>query len=182
VITAGHCFHDVNGVRVSGPPPYPATATIGRADLSASTGYVLAIKQVRQSGSADVALAELDGAVTGIVPIPVSTRAPKTNEVLRMTGWGATTSVNPAPVTHLQTGQFTVRKITAGTVGVVGRAPSAYTSACLYDSGGPYFREDAGYNAVLVSVERTGPDCPHNQVESTSRVDVLATWIAGTVG
>jgi secreted trypsin-like serine protease len=182
VITAGHCFHDVNGTRVSGPPPYPGTATIGRTDLSAGNGHVLNIKQVRQSTATDVALAELDAAVTDIAPIPVSTRAPKTNDVLRMTGWGATTSVNPVPVTHLQTGQFTVRRVTPSTVGVVGRAPAPNTSACRYDSGGPYFREDADHNAVLVSVEQTGPDCPHAQVETTSRMDTIAAWIARTVG
>jgi secreted trypsin-like serine protease len=180
VITAGHCFHDVNGVRVGGPPPYPGTATIGKTDLSSPKGYVLNIKSVYQSTVNDVALAELDGAATGIAPIPVSTRAPQPNEVLRMTGWGATTSVNPVPVTHLQTGQFTIRQVSASTVGVVSRPARARTSACPYDSGGPYFREDAYGNAVLVSVERTGPDCPHNQVESTSRVDTLAGWIAGT--
>ena len=27
IITAGHCFHDVNHVPVSGPVPYPTTAT-----------------------------------------------------------------------------------------------------------------------------------------------------------
>jgi hypothetical protein len=30
VITAGHCFHDVNRNRVSGPVPYPTTATFTR--------------------------------------------------------------------------------------------------------------------------------------------------------
>jgi secreted trypsin-like serine protease len=181
IITAGHCFHDINGTRVSGPPPYHSTATVGRTDLSTSKGYVLNIKDVRQSSTGDVALARLDAAVTDVVPIPVSTRAPRSNEVLRMTGWGATTSVNPTPVTHLRTGQFTIRRVTTTNVGVVGRAPASNTSACPYDSGAPYFREDASRNAVLVSVERDGPDCPHAQVEATSRVDNMAAWIASTV-
>src|SRR3954453_12217363 len=28
ILTAGHCFHDVAGRRVSGPAPYPTTATL----------------------------------------------------------------------------------------------------------------------------------------------------------
>jgi V8-like Glu-specific endopeptidase len=33
IVTAGHCFHDVNRIRVSGPPRYQTTATVGVADL-----------------------------------------------------------------------------------------------------------------------------------------------------
>src|SRR4051794_38585982 len=31
ILTAGHCFHDVNGVRVSGATPYRTTATLNTA-------------------------------------------------------------------------------------------------------------------------------------------------------
>jgi hypothetical protein len=33
----------------------------------------------------------------------------------------------------------------------------------------------------LVSVESNGPDCPHNQVETTSRVDAIVLWIHSTI-
>src|SRR3954453_10449385 len=40
VITAGHCFHDANRNRVGGPPRYASTtATVGRTDLSETTGH-----------------------------------------------------------------------------------------------------------------------------------------------
>src|SRR5438045_1834552 len=38
VITAGHCFHDVNRNRVSGPVPYPTMATVGRTTVSGTGG------------------------------------------------------------------------------------------------------------------------------------------------
>jgi secreted trypsin-like serine protease len=180
IITAGHCFHDVNGNRVSGVVPYATTATVGRTDLSTSAGYVVDVVEVRQASRGDVALARLATAITDITPLPVSTTTPKTGTVVRMTGWGATSSVNPTPVTHLQTGQFKITRVSGSSVLVTGYAPAADTSACLYDSGAPYFRENADGTVALVSVESDGPACPHSQNETTSRIDRLADWISTT--
>src|SRR3954464_15650460 len=38
IATAGHCFHDVNRNRVSGPVPYPTSATLNTADLATTPG------------------------------------------------------------------------------------------------------------------------------------------------
>ncbi|WP_446210445.1 hypothetical protein [Micromonospora sp. IBSANI012] len=62
----------------------------------------------------------------------------------------------------------------------VGYAPAADTSACLWDSGAPYFRENADGTQTLVSIESDGPACPHSQGETTQRVDRLADWIRQT--
>jgi secreted trypsin-like serine protease len=177
ILTAGHCFHDINGNRVSGPTPYPTTATVGRTDLSQTTGHVVQITQVTQSSKADVALAKLATPITDITVPALATRAPKVGTILRITGWGATSSTNPTPVTHLQTGQVAVHRVTGSNLYVVGYAPAPNTSACVYDSGAPYFLEGAGGVITLVSVESDGPDCPHSQEETTSRVDRIADWI-----
>jgi hypothetical protein len=63
---------------------------------------------------------------------------------------------------------------------VTGYAPARDTSACLYDSGAPYFRSVSGV-LQLVSVESTGPDCPHTSNETTSRADVDTGWIRTVV-
>jgi secreted trypsin-like serine protease len=177
VITAGHCFHDGNRTRISGPPKYETTATVGRTDPSTADGYNRTVTYVRQSPIEDVALAQLDRPVTGIRPLSLSTTAPKVGDLVRMTGWGATSSMNPAPATRLRTGQFKIRRVTSATVGVVGYAPKANTSACPYDSGAPYFVERSGGTTALVSLESYGPACPHSQEETTARIDVLADWI-----
>jgi secreted trypsin-like serine protease len=182
IITAGHCFHDINGQRVSGPVPYATTATVGRTDLSSSDGHVVAVTEVRQSSRVDVALAKLATAVTDVAPLPLSTTTPKTGWILRVTGWGATSSIDPTPVTHLQTGQVKVTRVTGRTVLVTGYAPAPDTSACLYDSGAPYFLEHADGGVELVSIEATGPDCPHASQETTSRIDAIAGWIYQTIG
>jgi secreted trypsin-like serine protease len=177
IITAGHCFHDVNGNRVSGATPYATTATVGRTDLSQTTGYVLSVVQVVQNSREDVALAKLSAPITDIAVLPLSSTAPKAGNILRVTGWGATSSVNPTPVTHLQTGQVKVKRVSGANVLVVGYAPASNTSACLYDSGAPYFREGANGSVALVSVEADGPACPHSQEETTSGIARIADWI-----
>ncbi|WP_242624137.1 hypothetical protein [Micromonospora kangleipakensis] len=65
---------------------------------------------------------------------------------------------------------------------VVGYALEADTSACLWDSGAPYFRENTNGTQTLVSVESDGPPCPHSQQETTARVDRIADWIQQTSG
>jgi hypothetical protein len=160
--------------------PYATTATIGRADLASSNGYVIDVTEVRQVGRDDVALAKLATPITDIAPLPVSTTTRRTGTILRMTGWGATSSINPTPVTHVQTGQFKIARVAGSSVRVVGYAPAPDTSACLYDSGAPYFTENADGSQTLVSVESDGPACPHSQEETTMRVDRLAGWIHQT--
>jgi len=179
IITAGHCFHDVSGKRVSGRVPYPTTATVGRTDLSGTGGHVVNVIEVRQGPRGDVALGKLDTAITDIAPLPLSAAAPKSDAVLRVTGWGATSSVNPVPVTQLQTGQVKVKRVTGSSVLVVGFAPAPDTSACVWDSGAPYFNEGPS-GPALVSIESDGPACPHSQEETTSRVDRIADWIRQT--
>jgi secreted trypsin-like serine protease len=181
IITAGHCFHDVNRNRVSGPVPYATTATVGTADTTSHRGHVVNVVSVQQSADTDVALAKLDKPVYGIDPIDVSTKVPTVGETLRITGFGATDSVDPMPSTRLRTGQMKISSVTTATIGVRGFRPLPTTSACLYDSGAPYFRERAHHSPVLVAVESDGPDCPHDQEETTSRVDLIAKWIHDTI-
>ncbi len=177
IITAGHCFHDVNGNRVSGATPYATTATVGRTDLSQTGGYVLGVTDVLQAPRVDVALGKLASPITDIALLPLDSVAPKAGAILRVTGWGATSSVNPTPATRLQTGQVKVKRVAGSTVLVVGYAPASNTSACLYDSGAPYFRQLANGTVALVSVEVDGPACPHSQEETTAGIYRIIDWI-----
>lgn len=182
VITAGHCFRDVNGVRVSGAPPYQTTATLGTTNLAVAPGETRTVIEVAQSSDNDVALAELASPVTDISPLAISYQAPIVGGPLILAGWGATSDTNPTPSSSLNMGVVEVGSIADETVGVHGVYPSRYTSACLYDSGSPYFEPLGATRGVLVSVENNGPACPHDQLETTSRVDVLTDWISQTIG
>jgi secreted trypsin-like serine protease len=180
IVTAGHCFHDVNRNPVSGAVPYPTTATVGKTDLADATGHVVAVTRVVQASSGDVALAKLAVAVRDVAPLAVATGAPVVGELVTLAGWGATDSVNPTPSSHLNYGVFRIARIASTTVLVDGYAPRADTSACMYDSGAPYFAVPVSGSPKLVSVESSGPDCPHTGDETTSRTDRLAGWIRAT--
>lgn len=173
IVTAGHCFHDVNRNPVSGPPQYRTTATIGVANLADPGAVTVDVVDVRQSPVNDVALAKLAEPVDGQA-LDIATEAPVAGEQLTIAGWGATDSVNPAPSKQLRYGKVAVSSTTSKDALVHGVWPQADTSACTYDSGAPYF---AG-NGTLVSVESDGPDCPHAADETTARVDVIASWIS----
>jgi secreted trypsin-like serine protease len=180
IITAGHCFHDVKGNRVSGATPYSTTATVGRTDLSGTAGQVVNVIQVVRAAQVDVALAKLATPVADVAPLALSTATPKAGAILRVTGWGATSSTNPAPVTHLRTGQVKIKRLSGSLVYVIGYTPAKTTSACLYDSGAPYFAESSA-GPALVSVESDGPACPHAKEETTVGIRSLITWIRTTI-
>lgn len=177
IVTAGHCFHDVDRNPVSGPPLYHATATVGVAQLSDPDAVTVDIVDVRQSPVNDIALAKLAQPVEGVQTLQLPQQAPAAGDALTLAGWGATDSTNPTPSTQLRYGRVEVSSVTGTTVLAHGVWPEADTSACTYDSGAPYFS-----GTTLVSVESTGPDCPHTDDETTSRVDVIAGWIEQEIG
>ena len=181
VMTAGHCFHDVGGRRVSGPTPYRTTATLGTTNTTTSPGETRDVVEVRQSGTNDIALARLSAAVLDVVPLALNPQRPAVGQILTLAGWGATSSVAPQPSNQLWTGQVRITTVGSTTVLVTGYAPARDTSACLYDSGAPYIATPAGAPARLVSVESDGPACPHSAQETTARVDTVAGWVRTVV-
>jgi secreted trypsin-like serine protease len=180
IVSAGHCFHDGARNPISGPVRYRVVATLGTADLESGRGVDVDVVEVRQAPIGDVAVAKLAHPVEGIEPLAVSTHAPQVGDKVHIAGWGWTGVGERAPSVTLQTGTFTVSSVTDDTTGVVGLRPEPDTSACVYDSGAPYFvRRRPG--PQLVSVESTGPTCPHHEEETTARVDTLADWVKLTI-
>jgi secreted trypsin-like serine protease len=181
VMTAGHCFHDVNRVPVSGAVPYQTTATIGRTDDSDTDGVVVDVVEDYQSPINDIAIAKLAEPVRQIKPLALAFTSPAVGEIVRIAGWGSLSDVDPVPATHLQTGQFTITAVSGTIVNLVGYQPEATTSACIYDSGAPYFTDTRHGGPRLVSVESNGPSCPDTGPETTSRVDTIASWAEQTM-
>lgn len=182
IITAGHCFHDVNRNPVSGAVPYPTTATFNTATTNpAQSGAVtLSVDTVQQSPTADVAVAHMVGSTT-VAPLHLATTSPTRGAIVTMAGWGATSDVNPAPSNQLYWGRMKVSRYSSSTVSVTGYYPYRDTSACLYDSGAPYFLTPSGAAPRLVSTESNGPNCPHTSAETTARVDNQLSWIRTVV-
>jgi secreted trypsin-like serine protease len=180
VITAGHCFRDVDGKHVSRPVARRTTATVARADLDGSDGHEIEVVEVHQADGADVALVKLAHMVTDVEPLRIATEPPTRGEKVRLTGYGRTERTGEDSTTRLQTGSFTVGSVGETLTEFAGRAPRRDTSPCRHDSGGPYFRERSG-GPELVAVVSTGPDCPHPGADFGARTDNLAGWITATM-
>jgi secreted trypsin-like serine protease len=177
IITAGHCFHDINRNPISGAVPYSTTATLNTNNINSDPGETRSVLRVQQSMSTDVAMAQLSAPVTDVTPLAIAHSRPNTGTVLTLAGWGATSDINPVPATNLNLGQMKISSVKTSYVYVVGYAPARNTSACLYDSGAPYFSAPTGASPSLVSVESNGPNCPHTSAETTARTDNIAAWI-----
>jgi hypothetical protein len=182
VLTAAHCFRDIRGKRVSRTVAEQTIATVGRADLSGKAGFTADVVEVRQHGKADVALARLDRAVTGITPLRLNRRKPATGQRARLVGYGFTDPDANRTPKRLRTGRFEVTSVAATEMGLSGIAPRRDTSPCERDSGGPYFTEAKNGTAVVIGVVSRGPDCPHTGPDIATRVDALAPWILSVVG
>ncbi|WP_326955318.1 S1 family peptidase [Amycolatopsis sp. NBC_01286] len=178
VVTAGHCFHDVNDVRVGGKPRYDMTVTLGKLKDSDTGGESAQVVDVRQSAVNDLAVVKLSAPITGIAPLKLATEPPSKGQPLRFIGWGSVSATVVAPSDHLKRGQFTVAKIRQTTLEaapVVTR--TVENSPCKDDSGGPFFTSDDDRTGTLVAIVNDGPACPQPGLEVIARVDVVAGWI-----
>ncbi|MEV4351113.1 trypsin-like serine protease [Actinoplanes sp. NPDC049596] len=181
VLTAGHCFKDASGKRVSRPVAERTIATVGRADLKTKAGLSANVVEVRQHGSADVALARLDRPITGIAPLKLNRVKPAGGQRLRLVGFGLTDGDAKQTSPTLQTGQFRITNVDTVELGIAGVAPSKSTSACPHDSGGPYFSGGPTGPATVIAVVSRGPTCPHTGADTATRVDAVAPWILGVI-
>jgi hypothetical protein len=178
VITAGHCFHDINGNRVGGKPPYHMAVTVGKIKDSDLGGYTMQVVDVRQSPLNDLALAKLSAPITDIVPLTPAGTAPAAGQRVQFAGWGSTSATVVAPSDHLKRGQFSVATIAGTTLGAVPVvARTVENSPCHDDSGAPYFISSDDVHGQLVATEVAGPECPQPGTETLARVDVVVDWI-----
>ncbi|GGM38066.1 hypothetical protein GCM10012275_06390 [Longimycelium tulufanense] len=170
VATAGPCFPS-GGVG-------KATATVGRSDLRGQDGQrVTVVDTVRRADRA-VVLARLARPVLGVPPVPVSTVAPRSGEVLRAAGFGRTAEEWVPNQAHVAS--FRVEEVTGTRVDVVGAEATA--AICKGDAGGPLLRE-AGGRVELVGLNHTSwqKGCL-GETETRDgargvRLDTIAGWV-----
>jgi secreted trypsin-like serine protease len=182
IVSAGHCFHDGDRNRVSGPVRYQVIATVGTSNVASGLGVNVDVVEAYQApNGADLAIGKLARPLRGFPTLKLSTTPPSVDDVVRIVGFGWTASpgTTVGPSDQAYTGQVKVLDVNATEVGVAGSEPAPVTG-CQHDSGAPYFAERNG-RAYLVSVESDGPTCPHSQRETTARADNLAPWITGKI-
>ncbi|WKK25752.1 FG-GAP-like repeat-containing protein [Streptomyces olivoreticuli] len=186
VLTAASCFADNPKQPTAvpaGPPALKTTATIGRSDLSTSTGSVRDVIELMPRTDRDVVLAKLAQPVWDITPAKLATTAPGANETLKAVGFGRTKTEWVPNKLHV--GAFTVTTTDASTVGLNGSADAVL---CQGDTGGPALREKDG-NVEIAAVNSrswqggclgTAPTEVRTGALS-ARTDDIADWIQKAV-
>ncbi|WP_053647939.1 trypsin-like serine protease [Streptomyces sp. XY431] len=183
IVTAASCFADDPTRPTTVPPGPPAlrtTATVGRTDLTTTTGQVRDIAELVPRTDRDLVLARLTTPITDIAPVPLATATPVQGETLRVAGYGRTrTEWVPD---RLHTAAFGVNGVTATGLAITGTAPAG-AAVCKGDTGGPALRE-TNNTLQLVAVSSTSwqKGCL-GSTETTrdgavgTRVDDLGDWI-----
>ncbi|WP_406271222.1 S1 family peptidase [Actinacidiphila glaucinigra] len=186
IVTAGSCFVDdpASGTTPpAGKPAKPVTATIGRTDLTTTSGEVRGIVELVPRSDRDLVLARLSRPVTSVAPVKVSSTVPASGEQLTVTGYGRT-KTEWAPL-RLHFGTFSAGATQTTTTQMTGQNGAA---VCAGDTGGPALRP-SGSTYELVSVNSRswqggcfGQDTAETRTDAeNSRVDDLGDWVQSVV-
>ncbi|MFE9608021.1 trypsin-like serine protease [Streptomyces sp. NPDC006012] len=187
LLTAASCFAADPAVSLdipAGAPALATTATIGRADLTGTTGQVRNVVELVPHPDQDLVLARLATPVTGITPVALATTAPTNGEALTASGYGRTAD-EWAPL-HLHSGAFKVDSADTSQVSVTGQNGAAI---CAGDTGGPLLREVGGTPQLVGINSRSwqggcfGSDKAETRTGAVAtRIDRLRIWIGENAG
>ncbi|PAN01125.1 esterase [Streptomyces sp. Alain-F2R5] len=149
VVTASSCFVDdpaSSAVLAAGKPVKATQVTVGRTDLTTSTGLVTEITELVPYQGRDLVMARLAQPATGVTPVSLSTTPPTAGETLKAVGFGRTKTEWSPLQQHI--GTFTVDAAEDGRLAITGQNGEAI---CAGDAGGPLIRESNG-TAELVAI------------------------------
>ncbi|WP_158264237.1 S1 family peptidase [Amycolatopsis sp. CA-126428] len=174
VITAASCFPE----NPQGDAPARATTvTVGRTNLTGTSGHVARVTNLVVRTDRDLALAQLDALVSDVTPIALGATLPAVGASLRVAGYGRT-ATEWVP-DQLRTATFSVASTAATTLAVTG---DNGVDTCKGDAGGPAFTETGGQPQLLaISSISWQHGCTTvtetRQGSSETRVDDLADWV-----
>ncbi|MFI2430517.1 RICIN domain-containing protein [Streptomyces sp. NPDC018693] len=182
VVTAASCFaEDPTQPVPAGPPSRPTRVTVGRTDLTTTSGQVRTVVELVPRTDRDLVLARLSAPVTGITPVALGTGAPVAGEQLTAAGYGRTG--DQWVPDRLHTGAFTVTGVRALELDIDGQDGAA---VCQGDAGGPVVRAGAGGDQLVAVNSRSWQGgCLGTEETRTgaiaSRADDLAAWVDAAV-
>jgi hypothetical protein len=188
IAASARCFADDEAGHVTaGKPGWKTTATIGRTDLTTTTGQVREVVEIVPRDDRDLVLGRLASPAAGITPVSFATTAPSAGEELTAAGYGRTKD-EWAPL-KLHTATFTVDSVSGTTVAMHGK--TAADAICAGDAGGPIVREKDGKIELVALSSQSyqggcfGSDPAETRTDAVStRMDDVAhgnTLTAGTV-
>ncbi|MEU1289835.1 trypsin-like serine protease [Kitasatospora sp. NPDC005856] len=182
VLTAASCFADDPAqpqVLAAGAPKWRTTATVGRTDLTTSTGRTAEIAELVPRADRDLVMARLATPVDGIAPLAVATAAPTVGQSLRVPGYGRT-KTEWVP-NKLHSGAFTLATVNATGIGTTGTGGAA---VCKGDTGAPVIRDTNGAAELVAVASRSWQGgclgVPATETRTgvhNTRVDDLDAWV-----
>jgi hypothetical protein len=179
VLTVGICFARADGTVPAGEPSLPTTATVGRADLTGTSGVVRDVTEVVPHPDRNLALLRLAAPITNVAPIAIAGGAAAVGDELTVAGYGRTGTVWVPD--RLQSAKFTVTSVGSSSLDVADATAGA--AICKGDAGAPAFRPAGGGTAELVALagSSTQAGCLGESATqggaSQVRVDDVADWI-----
>lgn len=132
VITAASCFRGGTAQLRAGRPAVKTTVTVGRTDLTQSTGTVVEAVELVPHANRDLVMVKLAWRVVGVEPVKVATKAPVVGEQLTSLGFGRTTTEWVPDKAHV--GAFTVASLTGDAIAL--DATGDFNRAGRTDLGG----------------------------------------------
>lgn len=179
VITAASCFRNGSAQVPAGKPAAKTTVTVGRTDLTRSTGTVVDAVELVPHPDRDLVMVKLGWRVVGVEPVKIATTAPAIGEQLTSLGFGRTKSEWVPDKAH--TGAFTVASVEGGALGL---DASGDAVVCKGDTGGPALRRtDGGLELTAVNSRSWQGGCLGTDPAETRtgalavRVDDVAAWV-----
>ncbi|WP_233512242.1 trypsin-like serine protease [Micromonospora deserti] len=179
LVTARTCFEAGGQTVTLGPPKRATMATVGRADLSTTSGHVVPVVRLVPHPQRDVVLARLATPISGIAPVPIGSAAPSVGERLRLIGYGRTRTEWVPNRAHTAT--FEVTSVGTSTMDITG-VTADQAGPCKGDAGGPALR-DGGGGTELVAIGHSSwqggcvGETETRRGALETRVDDIRDWI-----
>ncbi|MDQ1070805.1 FG-GAP-like repeat-containing protein [Streptomyces canus] len=184
VLTAATCFA-ADGKPPAGKPAVTTTVTVGRTDLTQTSGSVLSAIRLVPHADRDLVLVKLAARITdpGITPVRLATTPAAAGEELVKAGFGRTKTEWVPDKLHA--GTFTVAATADTTVDLDG---SDTATVCKGDAGGPALRTVDGTTELVAVNSRSwqggclGIDPAETRTGAVdTRVDDIGDWVEHAV-
>ncbi|MEU6229302.1 FG-GAP-like repeat-containing protein [Streptomyces sp. NPDC047042] len=184
VLTAATCFAS-DGRPPAGKPAINTTVTVGRTDLTQTSGSVLSAIRLVPHADRDLVLVKLAARITdpSIAPVRLATTPAAAGEQLVKAGFGRTRTEWVPDKLH--SGTFAVASTTDTAVNLNG---SDTATVCKGDAGGPALRTVNGITELVSVNSRSWQGgCLGNDPAETrtgavdTRVDDVRDWVDHTV-
>ncbi|MEV7130966.1 FG-GAP-like repeat-containing protein [Streptomyces sp. NPDC093260] len=173
LVASARCFADDPATLqvAAGKPKWKTMATIGRTDLTTTTGQVREVVELVPRSDRDLVMARLATPTTEITPVSLALTAPTPGDELKVAGFGRTKS-EWAP-NKLHTATFNVDSVADKTLATSGK--TAADAACAGDAGGPVVRQRNGKTELVALTSLSWQGGCLGTDESEKRTDALDT-------